>query len=115
MYIKRMGEPITQKLLDALRSNLGGEITQAFISELRTHNGKFTNFPGFLLKLSRGKARAASAPRTVAEAAAAAYRCATCKSKVPGHGCLLVDGKFVPCECASPEYVAEMTANGTFS
>lgn len=38
------------------------------------------------------------------------YRCGLCGSRVPGEGARLIDGKCVPCSCASPEWIAHQRA-----
>jgi hypothetical protein len=71
-----------------------------------------TNPIGFLKSLAkkfRAKTQLASAPVTAAEAEERDYKCPKCFSRIRGEGLRLEGGKTVPCECASPEYVREMT------
>jgi hypothetical protein len=104
------GEPITFDVLDAIRSNLGGDITEDFVRELRGHKGNFFNFPGFVRDFS-GKFRQKTAKAAPAEEKP--YTCSACGSKVPGEGLRLVAGEFQACQCASADYIARQRANGT--
>ena len=47
-----------------------------------------------------------------AEAALREYQCPRCFSKKPGEGSRLVNGKPIPCECASPEHIEYLRARG---
>jgi len=38
------------------------------------------------------------------------YQCPRCFSKKPGEGLRLVNGKPIPCECASPEHIEYLRA-----
>jgi len=43
------------------------------------------------------------------------YRCPKCNSKTRGEGAILLgDGKLIPCECASEEYIRRQTSRGIF-
>ena len=42
------------------------------------------------------------------------YQCPVCHSKTPGEGAVLINDKSVPCECASPEWIARQRARGIF-
>jgi hypothetical protein len=91
-----------------------------FVSELRKHaKNAWRNPPGFLRDLSRrfrAKTRTAVRPKTAAEAAAESYKCPSCASRVPGEGALRdPDGRFVPCFCASSEYIARQRGRGVFT
>jgi hypothetical protein len=52
---------------------------------------------------------------STAEAEERDYQCPLCSSRVRGEGARLVDGKVVPCSCASAEYVARLRERGTFA
>src|SRR5258708_40327403 len=90
-----------------------------FVELVRKHaQNDWRNPPGFLRDLSkrfRAKTRAAAGPVTAAETARKNYRCDICSSVVPGEGARLIDGKFVPCSCASAEYIARERARGVFA
>ena len=81
-----------------------------FVAEVRKHaQNPWRNPPGFLRNLSKSflaKTRPAGAPITAAQAAERNYRCPICGSRNPGEGARLVDGKFVPCSCATEEYIS---------
>jgi hypothetical protein len=121
IYLAKAGEPITVAVLDAIRLNLfqHGVSPEDFVSEVRKHAvNEWRNPAGFLRDLSkrfRSKTRSASGPATAAEAARKNYRCQVCGSTVPGEGARLVDGRSVPCACASPEYIARQRARGEFA
>jgi hypothetical protein len=108
-------------VLGAIRGNL--ELTQVTMSEfvelVKTHlGGKWDNPAGFLRYLSKSfrvNTRSASDPLTAAAAEEKNYCCAFCGSRVRGKGALLVDGKFVPCSCASEEYISHERARGVFA
>ena len=120
MYQTKAREPITTELLHAIRANLelSGVSLGDFVVEVRKHTqNAWRNPPGFLRDLSkrfRAKTRLASAPLTVAEVIAKNYQCSVCHSKTPGEGAVLIDGKSVPCECASPEWIERQRARGIF-
>ena len=121
IFLAKAGESITVEVLDAIRVNLGnlGVDMSEFVVEVRKHVGnQWRNPPGFLRDLSkriRGKNQAAGSPVTEAEAAARNYRCGICGSRTPGGGARLVDGKAIPCSCASPEWVAHQRTRGVFT
>ena len=120
IYQAKAREPITTELLHAIRANLelSGVSLSDFVVELRKHTqNALRNPPGFLRDLSkrfRAKTRQASAPLTVAEVIEKYYRCSVCHSKTPGEGAVLIDGKSVPCECASPVWIERQRARGVF-
>jgi len=109
MVLEKTGKAIEQEVLDEVSSNLGGAVTQEFVDEIKPHIGNnLTNPVGFIRKRSRRRIRPASAPETVK------YKCSvpTCGSTVRGEGIRLVNGRPVPCTCASPEYIRKMIAKG---
>lgn len=118
IYQAKTGEPITTELLRALRVilELSGVSLGDFVVEVRKHTeNRWKNPPGFLRDLSKrfhAKTRAAARPVTAAEAALRDYQCPRCFSKKPGEGSRLVNGKPVPCECASPERIEYLRARG---
>ena len=120
IYLAKAGEPITVAVLDAIRVNLElASVTMSeFVSGLRGHlAGNWKTPAGFLRSLSknyRAKSQPASEPITAAEAEEKNYRCQSCGSRVRGEGARLIDGKPVPCSCASPEYIARLRARGVF-
>ncbi len=120
IFLKKVGEPITIAVLDAIRGNLGSNSVtmEEFVAEVRKHRrGRWDNPPGLLRDLSkrfRSATRSASAPLTAAEAAERNYRCQFCKSTKRGEGAILENGKAKPCVCASEEYVAHQRARGIF-
>jgi hypothetical protein len=111
---------MTIELLDHIWVNLinTGVRMETFVTEVRLHDGKFTNFLGFIRDLSKtfGRKTAASPPPvTASEASARDYKCSECFSLVPGQGANPIGGgKFVPCVCASPEWVEAQRARGVF-
>ena len=122
IYVAKAGEPITVAVLDAIRVNLElNRVTMGeFVSGLRAHlAGNWKNPAGFLRDLSkkfRAKNQRASEPVTAAEAEEKNYRCEFCGSRVRGEGAILQPGgKTVPCQCASPEYIARQCARGVFA
>jgi hypothetical protein len=108
-------------VLTAIRGDLelSGVSFGAFLSEVRKHSAnEWRNPPGFLRSLSkrfRAKTRSASDPVTAAEADEINYRCPLCDSRTRGHGARLVDGKVVPCSCASADWITHQRAKGVFS
>lgn len=108
-------------MLTAIRGDLesSGVSFGAFLAEVKKHSANaWRNPPGFLRSLSkrfRAKTMPASDPVTAAEAEDLNYRCPLCDSRTRGHGAHLVDGKFVPCSCASAEWIAQQRAKGLFS
>ena len=121
IYLAKAGEPITIAVLDAIRVNLelNRVSTHDFIAEVRKHTAnEWRNPAGFLRDLSkrfRAKTRAAADPVTAAEDQARKYQCPICHSKTPGEGAVLIDGKSVPCSCASPEYIARQRERSVFT
>jgi hypothetical protein len=122
IYQEKAGEPITIEVLDAIRLNLElARVTMSeFIFKVRKHAGNNWHNPaGFLRALSkrfRAKTRAAAGPVTAAEAEARNYRCPICTSTTPGEGAVPDgNGGFVPCTCASPEWIARQRARGVFA
>ena len=122
IYLEKAGEPIPIAVLDAIRVNL--ELTQVrmadFVAKVKKSHlhGNWRNPAGFLRDLSkrfRSKTRPASAPVTAAEAEEKNYRCQFCDSRVRGEGALLIDGKLVPCTCASPEWIERKRERGIFA
>jgi hypothetical protein len=120
LYRAKTGSAIRTSDLDAIESTLvaGGVTWEAFVAEVRGHAwGSVKNPVGFLKHFSktfRAKTQPASAPVTAAEAAARNYQCPKCFSKKPGEGSRLEDGKPVPCECASPEWIERQRVRGVF-
>jgi hypothetical protein len=121
IYLAKAGEPITIEVLDAIRVNLevAGVPVGDFVALVRkqAHN-QWRNPPGFLRDLSkrfRTKTRAAAGPVTAAEDKARKYQCPICHSRTPGEGAVLIDGKSVPCSCASPEYIARQRERSVFT
>jgi hypothetical protein len=120
IYQAKAREPITTDLLHVIRANLelSGVSLGDFVVEVRKHTrNPWRNPPGFLRDLSkrfRTKTRQVSAPLTVAEVIAKNYQCSVCHSKTPGEGAVLIDGKSIPCTCASPEYIARQRERGLF-
>jgi hypothetical protein len=121
IYLGKAGEPITIALLDAIRLNLEmkGVSPSDFVAEVRKHAAnEWRNPAGFLRDLSkrfRAKTRAATGPVTAAEDDARKYQCPICHSRTPGVGAVLIDGKSVPCSCASPEYITRQRERGVFA
>jgi len=116
VYQAKTGEPITSELLRAIRVNLelSGVSLADFVREVRKHTeNRWKNPPGFLRDLSKrfhAKTRVAAKPVTATEAALRDYQCPRCFSKKPGEGLRLVNGKPIPCECASPEHIEYLRA-----
>jgi hypothetical protein len=122
IYRAKTREPITTELLHAIRVNLelSGVSVGDFVVEVRKHTqNKWRNPAGFLRDLSkrfRSKTRAAADPVTAAEAEAKNYRCPICGSTVRGQGGVPDgNGSFVPCNCASPDWIAQQRARGIFA
>ena len=120
IYQAKTGTAIRASDLDAIESNLVGMgVTwEVFVAEFRGHAwDRVKNPVGFLKHFSkkfRAKTQPANAPVTAAEAAARDYQCPACFSKKPGEGSRLEAGRAVPCECASPEYIARQRERGLF-
>jgi hypothetical protein len=122
IFQAKAGAPITTELLRAIRVNLelSGVSVDDFVVEVRKHTqNKWRNPAGFLRDLSkrfRSKTRAAADPVTAAEAEAKNYRCPICGSTVRGQGGVADgNGSFVPCTCASPDWIAEQRGRGVFA
>lgn len=121
IYLAKAGEPITVAVLDAIRLHLEvNRVTMGeFVSGLQSHlAGNWKNPAGFLRDLSkkfRAKNQPASDPITATEAAEKNYKCGVCGSTVRGEGARLIDGKPVPCSCASPEWITRQRARGVFA
>jgi len=122
MYRARAGEDIRTADLDAIEAMLSGSgVTwEAYATEARRHDWpRIKNPTGFLKNLARNfraRVQPASAPVTAAEAAAKNYQCPVCFSRTPGEGIRQGnDGNLVPCQCASPEYIARQRARGIFA
>jgi hypothetical protein len=90
----------------------------AFVSEIRTHAANnWWNPVGFVkscVKKFHARTARTAMPRTKGEVDEANYRCPICQSRKRGEGVRLIEGKLVPCECASSEYIAQQTKRGTF-
>jgi hypothetical protein len=121
IYHEKAGEPIKIALLDAIRANLEsiGVSMADFVEEARKHkNNRLKNLAGFLRDFSRSfraKTCPAAPPVTASEAEEQNYRCPICGSRQRGEGACFVDRKFVPCKCASSEYIARQRERGVFS
>jgi hypothetical protein len=121
IYLAKTGESFRVADLDAIESILfAAAITwEIFAAEARKHAwSSITNPVGFLKSLAkrfRAKTQVSSPPLTAAEADAKNYRCDICGSPARGQGARLIDGKEVPCSCASPEYIAHQRARGVFA
>jgi hypothetical protein len=121
IYLTKAGESITVALLAAIRENLelSGVTMGDFVADVGKHvQNEWRNPAGFLRDRSKpfhAKTRPAARPVTAAIAAAEAYRCPHCHSTIPGEGAVPGEGgTFVPCSCASPDYVARQRARGVF-
>ncbi|HEV8412871.1 MAG TPA: hypothetical protein VGQ49_04700 [Bryobacteraceae bacterium] len=122
IYQAKAGTPITIEVLSAIREKL--ELTGVgmgeFVAALKESHiqNEWRNPAGFLRDFSkrfRSKTRVAARPVTAAEAEARDYKCPLCHSKIQGEGIVLIDGKWVPCKCASPEYIARQRERGVFA
>lgn len=84
----------------------------AFVAEARGHSwNRITNSIGFLKSLAKkfsSKTQFAGAPVTAAEVEARDYKCPKCFSSTPGRGIRLEGNNIVPCDCTSPEFLAEV-------
>ena len=120
IFQAKAGVAIRVSDLDAIESTLAGVgVTwEVFVAEVRGHAwDRVKNPVGFLKHFAqkfRAKTQPASAPVTAAEAAARDYKCPKCFTKKRGEGAVLVACKWVPCECASPEYIAHQRERGLF-
>jgi hypothetical protein len=103
IYQAKAGQPITVRVLDAIRVNL--ELNRVgmgeFVSVVRTHlGGRWQNPAGSLRYLSKNfcaKTQPASEPVTMSEAEEKNYRCLLCHSIVRGEGAVPgSEGKLVP-------------------
>jgi hypothetical protein len=121
IYLAKAGTPITIEVLSAIRETL--ELTSVgmgeFVSALKESHiqSQWRNPAGFLRDFSkrfRSKTRVAARPVTAAEEEARNYQCPLCHSKTRGEGAVLTEGKWVPCACASPEWIARQRARGVF-
>ena len=121
IYQTKAGTPITIEVLRAIRETL--ELTGVgmgeFVSALKESHirNEWRNPAGFLrdfAKRFRSKTRVAARPVTAAEAESRDYKCPLCHSTTPGEGIVSIDGKWVPCKCASPEYIARQRDRGVF-
>jgi len=121
IYLAKTGEHFAVSDLDAIESMLvaAGISWESFAADARGHSwGRITNPVGFLknrAKNFRAMTLASMPPVTAAEAADRTYKCPFCDSRVRGEGVRLIDGKLVPCSCASPEYVSHQRERGVFS
>jgi len=122
IYQTKAAQSITIRVLDAIRVNL--ELNRVsmgeFVSVVRTHlAGQWENPAGFLRYLSknfRAKAQPASEPITMSEAEQKNYRCLLCHSIIRGEGAVPgLEGKLVPCVCASPDWIERQRARGVFA
>jgi hypothetical protein len=124
-FLRKTGEAITIELLDAIRSNLGGEVTEAFARELRKHNGQFKNYPGFVRDLSaefRFKTTKAGPAPVQSHVLQREEKCPRegCGQR-PGEGLFPARHPMNPtnqpiaCPCATPEFVARMVARGVLT
>ena len=112
IFTEKTGQTITLVVLDTIRANLGGDITQEFVDHVRSNPGSFKNLAGYLRKESknfRRNARSAASPLTAAQAADLAYQCRICFSRDRRGGVLPGDPP-IPCSSATPEYIAELRA-----
>jgi GntR family transcriptional regulator len=121
LYFAIAGEHFRVVDLDSIESILfnAGVSWEIFVADLRRHSwDRITNPIGFLkdrAKKSRTLSTRSSAPVTAAEAAERAYKCQSCGSAIRGIGAVAgSDGKPVPCECASPDWIARQRARGVF-
>jgi hypothetical protein len=120
IFQTKTGELITLQVLGSIQANLElSNVTMTeFVIEVRKHvQNEWHNPAGFLLALSkrfRAKTRTAAEPVTATEAAVRDYKCSICHSTVPGEGTVLRDRVWVPCKCASPEWIARQQARGVF-
>lgn len=109
LHIARTNEPIKITLRDAIAEKLGGSVTAEFVEAVRTNNGNFKNFSGFIRDLANKfhlKSLDAGQPKE------AKYQCALCGSKVPGEGLRMVDGEAVACSCADAGYITRQQKRG---
>jgi hypothetical protein len=120
IFQEKAGARITIAVLDSIRGNLAdrGVSVERFVEEVRRHKvSNWKNPSGFLRNLSktfRMKTASAGPAVTAAKAAVRDYQCPHCGSRTQGQGAVLIDGKPVPCRCASPEYVQKLIERGVF-
>lgn len=121
IYFAKTGESFRVADLDAIESILfGASITwETFVADIRGHSWERIRNPiGFLKNRAKhfhALNRTCCGPVTASEAADRDYRCNECGSTVRGEGVLIgADREWVPCKCASPEYVARQRARGVF-
>jgi len=119
LYRAKTGTAIRVSDLDAIEFTLvaAGVTWETFVVELRRHAwDRVTNPVGFLKHLSkkfRLKTQPASAPVTAAETEA--KKLPVSGSTVRGEGGVPDgNGTFVPCTCASPDWIAQQRARGVF-
>lgn len=95
---------------------LQGVSGEEYIAEVRKHSGNLWKNPiGMLKSLAKGfrrKLKPAGPPITKAQFEDLNYRCLQCTSTIRGEGAHLVAGGFVPCECASEEFIEKLKAKG---
>jgi hypothetical protein len=122
IYKAKEGKPITIHLLDQIRTDLEirGVPMATYVEEVRRHVGNGWNNPaGFLRSKSksfRSTTAVASAPLSKAEREERDYKCPICGSAERGAGLLPPrDGKILPCECASAEYIARQRERGVIA
>ncbi len=114
------GDDLKIRDLDAIEVSLSlsGVTWEAFVEDVRAHSwGRITNPVGFLrdrAKKFRALTRRSAPSLTAAEGRTKGYRCAICGSAIPGEGARLLNGKGVPCECATPEYIERIRRRGVF-
>jgi hypothetical protein len=91
----------------------------AFVGDIRKHaTNKWHNPVGFVknfVKTFRARMASAATPKTKGEVERATYKCPICYSRKRGEGARFIDGKFVPCECASDQYIEEQIRRGIFT
>lgn len=120
IYNKKTGKAPSVDLLETIEVNLvsKGANWIDYVAEVReSHSaGDWKNPPGFHKHLSknfRRQAAKAAAMSVQTHVLRPEQKCTKsgCGQR-PGEGLVLVAGKFEPCECATPEFVARMEARG---
>ncbi|MEQ1949105.1 MAG: helix-turn-helix domain-containing protein [Bryobacteraceae bacterium] len=98
---------------------LQGVSDEEYVLEVRKHLGNLWKNPiGMLKSLAKGfrrKVKLADPPITKSELEDRNYQCPKCSSRKRGEGVHLVAGEFVPCECASDEFIERQRAKGLIS